>query len=161
MEPNMLHNNNNNWACIYRADSRFAPSQWEREWCCNDVSQWLGTSLESVLIYKHIEDWTKWLIHYRRYLQLPGICMNENIGIFARMWLKFVPKGSVNYKPALVHVMAWHRTGNKPLLEPYPSSSIWPHGIYHTKNANKKVNFHFPEGQVLHFDSNFTEVCPE
>ena len=33
----------------YRADSRFAPSQWETALFCNDVSHWLGTSLESAL----------------------------------------------------------------------------------------------------------------
>ena len=32
-----------------RADSRFAPSQWETSLHCNDVSHWLGASLESVL----------------------------------------------------------------------------------------------------------------
>ena len=32
-----------------RADSRFAPSQWETPLLCNDVSHWLGASLESVL----------------------------------------------------------------------------------------------------------------
>ena len=34
--------------CEYRAGSRFAPSQWETL-LCNDVSDWLGTSLESAL----------------------------------------------------------------------------------------------------------------
>ena len=32
-----------------RADSRFASSQWETALLCNDVSHWLGTSLESAL----------------------------------------------------------------------------------------------------------------
>ena len=32
-----------------RADSRFAPSQWETALLCNDVSHWLGTNLESAL----------------------------------------------------------------------------------------------------------------
>ena len=31
--------------------------------------------------------------------------------------LKFVPKGPIDYKSALVQVMAWHRTGEKPLPE--------------------------------------------
>ena len=30
-----------------RADSKFAPSQWETALLCNDVSHWLGASLES------------------------------------------------------------------------------------------------------------------
>ena len=34
-----------------RVDSRFVPSQWETVLLCNDVSHWLGTSLESGLIY--------------------------------------------------------------------------------------------------------------
>ena len=33
----------------HRADSRFAPSQWETALLCNDISHWLGTSLESAL----------------------------------------------------------------------------------------------------------------
>ena len=35
----------------YRADSRLAPSQWETALLCNDVSHWLGASLESALEY--------------------------------------------------------------------------------------------------------------
>ena len=33
----------------FRADSRFALSQWERALHCNDVSHWLGSNLESAL----------------------------------------------------------------------------------------------------------------
>ena len=38
--------------CAYvdRADSRFAPSLWEMASLCNDVSHWLGASLESALV---------------------------------------------------------------------------------------------------------------
>ena len=32
-----------------RVDSRFAPSQWEMALLCNDISHWLGASLESAL----------------------------------------------------------------------------------------------------------------
>ena len=32
--------------------------------------------------------------------------------------LKFVPKGPINKIPALVQIMAWHQTGDKPLSEP-------------------------------------------
>ena len=35
--------------CVNRADSRFAPSQWETALLCNDVSHWLGANLESAL----------------------------------------------------------------------------------------------------------------
>ena len=39
---------------IIRAGSRFAPSQWETALLCNDVSHWLGTSLEKYLILKSL-----------------------------------------------------------------------------------------------------------
>ena len=35
----------------YRADSRFAPSQWEMVLLCNAVSYWLGANLGSALYY--------------------------------------------------------------------------------------------------------------
>ena len=31
--------------------------------------------------------------------------------------LKFVPKGPIDYKSALVQVVGWHQTGEKPLHE--------------------------------------------
>ena len=42
----------------------------------------------------------------------------ESCIILIQISLKFVPKGSINNKPALVQIMAWHQTGNKPLSEP-------------------------------------------
>ena len=46
------------------------------------------------------------------------IFVNGNICILAKMSLKFVPKGPINNIPALVQVMAWRRSGDKPLSEP-------------------------------------------
>ena len=40
----------------HRADSRFAPSQWEMALLCTDVSHWLSTNLESAL-YQHCPHW--------------------------------------------------------------------------------------------------------
>ena len=45
------------------------------------------------------------------------IFINKNDRIPFGIPLKFVPKSPIDNKPALVQVMAWHRTGNKPLLE--------------------------------------------
>ena len=42
---------------------------------------------------------------------------NENVGISITISLKFVPDGPIDYKSALVQVMAWHRTDEKPLPE--------------------------------------------
>ena len=38
-------------ASMYRADSGFAPSQWETALLCNAISHWLGASLQSALMY--------------------------------------------------------------------------------------------------------------
>ena len=42
--------------------------------------------------------------------------VNEKVCILIS--LKFVPNGSIDNRVALVQVMAWHRTGDKPLPEP-------------------------------------------
>ena len=46
------------------------------------------------------------------------IFLNENVRISVKISLKFVPKGPINNNPALVQIMAWRRSGDKPLSEP-------------------------------------------
>ena len=46
------------------------------------------------------------------------ILWNKNARISIEFSPKFVPKGSINNIPALVQIMAWHRTGDKPLFKP-------------------------------------------
>ena len=45
------------------------------------------------------------------------ILLNENDRIPIRISLEFVPRSPIDNKPALVHVMAWRRTRDKPLPE--------------------------------------------
>ena len=45
------------------------------------------------------------------------IFVNENGRILIQISLKLVPKGSIDNLPALVQIMAWRQTGNKPLPE--------------------------------------------
>ena len=42
---------------------------------------------------------------------------NESVWISITISLKFVPKGPIDYKSALVQVMAWHQPGEKALPE--------------------------------------------
>ena len=44
--------------------------------------------------------------------------LNENVLISLRISRKFVSEGPVNNILALVQIMAWHRTGDKPLSKP-------------------------------------------
>ena len=46
------------------------------------------------------------------------IFLNENVRISIKISLKFVPKDPINNNPALVQIMAWRRSGDKPLSEP-------------------------------------------
>ena len=46
------------------------------------------------------------------------IFLNENARISITISLKFVPKGPINNIPSLVPIMAWCRSGDKPLSEP-------------------------------------------
>ena len=57
---------------LYRADSEFAPSQWEMSLQSNTISHWLGANLESALWYQAVcqecllagclSCWYKWFI---------------------------------------------------------------------------------------------------
>ena len=46
------------------------------------------------------------------------IFLNENVWILIEISLKFVPRCPINNIPALVQMMAWCRSGDKPLSEP-------------------------------------------
>ena len=46
------------------------------------------------------------------------IFFNENDGVSIQIALKFVPRNPIGNTPALVQVIAWHWTGDKPLPEP-------------------------------------------
>ena len=46
------------------------------------------------------------------------IFLNENVSIFIKISLNFVPKGPISNILALVQIMAWCRPGDKPLSEP-------------------------------------------
>ena len=44
--------------------------------------------------------------------------VNDDVLIAINISLTFVPKIPVNNNSALVRIMAWHRSGDKPLSEP-------------------------------------------
>ena len=46
------------------------------------------------------------------------ISLNANVSISIKISLKFVPKAQINNIPALVQIMAWRRSGDKPLVQP-------------------------------------------
>ena len=56
--------------------------------------------------------------HYFADDTLKRIFLNETFRFSIKISLTFVPKGPINYIPALVQIMAWRRSGDKPLSEP-------------------------------------------
>ena len=70
----------------------------------------------------HIEAETKWP-PFPDYI-FKWIFLNENVWILIKISLKFVPKGPINNIPALVQIMAWRRSGDKPLSEPMAVSLL-------------------------------------
>ena len=52
------------------------------------------------------------------------IFLNENDRIPIQISLKYVPRSPIENKSALVQVMVWRRTGDKPLPEPMMTQFI-------------------------------------
>ena len=103
----------------------------------------------AIFIIQHVKSWD---MHFQLELSTMGwkylsmwrsqettyshiftrIFMNEKFCILIRILLKFVAEGPTDNKSALVQVMAWCRTGDKPLSEPLMVSLLthicitWP-----------------------------------
>ena len=76
---------------------------------------------------------------------LKWIFLNENLWISIEISLKFVPKDPINNIPALVQIMAWRRSGDKPLSEPMMVNLLthicvtwpqWVKAMIHAGNIN-------------------------
>ena len=65
------------------------------------------------------------------------IFLTENLGISIKISLKVVPYGPITNTPALVQIMAWRRSGDKPLSEPVMNSS--PTHIYASLGLNELI----------------------
>ena len=69
------------------------------------------------------------------------IFLNENIKISIKISLKFVPTGPINNIPALVQIMAWCRSGGKPLFEPMMVSLLMHICVTRPQWVNKEIGF--------------------
>ena len=102
----------------YRADSRFAPSQWETALLCKDVSHRLGTNLKSALHYHcGTEPQPEHIFNIRRpsYQHRESHCENDMAMrrfyfLYHRRWIwpwiKLISKRSVNM--AMNKSDLWH-----------------------------------------------------
>ena len=67
---------------------------------------------------------------------------NENERISYRISLKFVPQVRINNIPALVQIMAWRRSGDKPLSEPMMVSLLTHICVTRPQWVNSLVSEH-------------------
>ena len=58
-------------------------------------------------------------------------CLNENDRILIQISLKFVSRSPINNKPALIQVMAWRRSGDKPLPEAMMTQFTDAHNLHY------------------------------
>ena len=110
-----------------------------------------------LILRKHRMDWTHWG-RERNGRHFPddfwnAFFVNENISISITISLKYISKGSINNILALFLIMAWRRSGDKPLSEPTMASFLTHisvskpqcviYSIYHIKPS---VSFHYTVG---------------
>ena len=69
-----------------------------------------------IQIYLHIEAETR-SPPFRRW-RFQKHFLERNVWILLNISLKFVPENQINNIPSLVQIMAWRRSGDKPLSEP-------------------------------------------
>ena len=62
----------------------------------------------------------------------------ENAGIAIQISVKHVSKCPIDNKPALVQIMAWHWTGDKPISKPMMASSI-DTSMHHSGVKHKNI----------------------
>ena len=75
-----------------------------------------GTMSQVIKIVQHTEAGAKWSLFSRRHFNC--IFSNKNNWVSIKISLKSVPEGPVCNSPALIQIMAWRRSGDKPLSEP-------------------------------------------
>ena len=92
----------------------------------------IGSDNVLVPIQRQAITWTSvalvyWRIHGQNVADsiFKSNFLNEKHCILIDILLKHVPMSSISYKSALVQVMAWHRTGDKP----------WPEMMIETPHA--------------------------
>ena len=82
--------------CFSRADSRFAPSQWETALLCNTVFHWLGASLESALYpYGAVLYKSEWRLHAKTLLRELWRCVTSCTTSTGGHWTEISPTDEV------------------------------------------------------------------
>ena len=130
-----------------RADSRFAPSQWETPLLCNDVSHWLVASLESALqgflakVQCAIDSCDQWDFlpyfksHWHPCTAVQGDCERVNIYLEQEVWKSETSNHKLKCGVTVTQQIINWRAG-----------SLWP---WKLKFINTKCNLFFAMGLII------------
>ena len=89
-------------------------------WYCRETGGCIWLSLKSCVSQRKVRNTLRPRQNGRHFADYVFKCifLNWNLCVSIKSSLNFVPKGPINNIPALVQIMAWRRTGGKPLSEP-------------------------------------------
>ena len=104
----------------FRAESRFVPSQWVMALLSNDVSRWLGASLESALLLNTVQQWhTISIIDYKQ--SKTRLC-TTNFTPFKVEW-----ENMCNITPQETHLMNKYQLHKRKLINIHIQSIFQNH----------------------------------
>ena len=89
-------------------------------WPWDGIDYWKPSSWETKACASYIVNILRLRQNGRRFAadMFKCIFLNESYFILIQISLKFVPRGPISNNPTLVQMMAWRRSGDKPLSEP-------------------------------------------
>ena len=90
-----------------RADSRFAPSQWETALLCNGVSHWLAPSLASALVNSYLHNTLTWFLIRSGIKAMKGQIRHIFCSLTWRFkpWTQSTNSFGVTLKPSIIYHM--------------------------------------------------------
>ena len=83
------------------------------------------------------------------------IFLNENVWISLKISLKFVPRVRINNIPALVPILAWRRSGDKPLSKPMMVSLLTHISVIRPQWVKAYIQQRTPRAWHQAFDNMF------
>ena len=132
-----------------RADSSFAPSQWETVLLCNDVSHWLGASLESAL-YSSLLVFHSWQLEQFppiEYASLQISLLLPSVVVDIYHWPAYMNNGQgllemISFSSHISSHKAWkvsttHLRRNSKVYQPFKITLSCLQKLVHNKNECK------------------------
>ena len=100
------------WINFRGSEEMVTRSRWRRPWV------WAPKYVAALIYRPCLKHWGRDKMAAISQTIHSNAFLNEYVRISIKISLKFVPRGPINNIPALVQIMPWRPTGDKPLSEP-------------------------------------------